>query len=329
LWALFGGSVTGLLALDLFVFHRKPHAVRTREALVWSIAWILVAVLFGAFLYVSVGSKRGLEFLTGYVIEKALAVDNLFVFAAIFAYFGIPTRRQHRVLFWGVLGALAFRAIFVALGSSMLTHFHWLAYIFGAFLALTGVKLLGSTSQMHPEKNPLFRGLRKMIPIINADTDQFFVREKSRLLATPLFLSLVLVEISDIAFAVDSIPAVFAVTSEPFIVFTSNIFAIFGLRAMYSLLAEFVVRLRYLRVGLALVLVFVGTKMLIQSAYEIPILVSLGVVAALLGGSALASVVSGAVARPAEVASELEPHRKARNKSNTERTSCGGVAGPG
>ncbi|PYU21281.1 MAG: hypothetical protein DMG30_18170 [Acidobacteria bacterium] len=292
LWALFGCVVIGLLALDLFVFHRKPHAVRTREALAWSIAWIVVAVLFSAFLYFSVGSKRGLEFLTGYFIEKALAVDNLFVFSVIFGYFGIPVRRQHRVLFWGVFGALVFRAMFVALGSSLLTHFHWLAYVLGAFLALTGMKLLGSTSQMRPEKNPFFRALRRVIPIINADTDYFFVRENARLFATPLFLSLVLVEISDIAFAVDSIPAVFAVTSDPFIVFTSNVFAILGLRAMYSLLAEFVVQLKYLRVGLALVLVFVGTKMLIQSVYEIPILVSLGIVAALLGGSAIASFVS-------------------------------------
>jgi tellurite resistance protein TerC len=299
LWALFGGSVLGLLALDLFVFHRKSHKIHTREALAWSIAWIAVAVLFSGIVYLWFGSKQGLEFLTGYLIEKALAVDNLFVFSVIFTYFGIPAQRQHRVLFWGVFGALVFRGIFIALGSSLLAHFHWLAYVLGAFLALTGAKLL-TNSQIHPEKNPLYRALRKVIPTINVDTDQFFVREKAQLLATPLFLSLVLVEISDIVFAVDSIPAVFAVTSDPFIVFTSNVFAIFGLRAMYSLLAELVTRLRYLHVGLALVLVFVGVKMLIQSVYEIPILVSLGVVAVLLGGSALASVVSRPAARPTE-----------------------------
>ena len=293
LWVLFGSSVIGLLALDLFVFHHKPHAVRTREALAWSIAWVALAVLFGGIVYLWFGSKHGLEFLTGYLIEKALAVDNLVVFGVIFSYFGISAGRQHRVLFWGVLGALAFRAIFVALGSSLLAHFHWVMYLFGAFLALTGVKLLGSTSQMHPEKNPLFRALRRVIPIINSDTDHFFVREKPGLFATPLFFSLVLVEISDIVFAVDSIPAVFAVTSDPFIVFTSNVFAVLGLRAMYSLLAEFIVSLRYLRVGLALILVFVGTKMLIQSAIEIPILVSLGVVAVLLAGSAIASLTQG------------------------------------
>jgi tellurite resistance protein TerC len=265
-------------------------------------------VLFAVFLYFSAGSKRGLEFLTGFFIEKALAIDNLFVFGVIFAYFGIPARRQHRVLFWGVFGALVFRATFVALGSSLLSHFHWLAYVLGAFLALTGMKLLGSNSQIHPEENPFFRALQKVIPLSNADSDTFFVREKARWLATPLFLALVLIEISDIVFAVDSIPAVFAVTSDPFIVFTSNVLAILGLRAMYSFLAEFIVRLRYLRVGLALALVFVGIKMLIQSAYEIPILVSLGVVAALLGGSAFASVVSRQTQRPAQVPSDPKQH---------------------
>ena len=319
LWLLFGSVVIGLLALDLFVFHRKAHAVRTREALAWSIAWIVVAVLFSVFLYFSAGSKRGLEFLTGYFIEKALAVDNLFVFGVIFAYFGIPARRQHRVLLWGVLGALVFRATFVALGSSLLSHFHWVAYVLGAFLALTGMKLLGSNSQIHPEKNPFFRALQKVIPIRNADSDYFFVREKARLLATPLLLALVLIEISDIAFAVDSIPAVFAVTSDPFIVFTSNVFAILGLRAMYSFLAELIVRLRYLRVGLALVLVFVGTKMLIQSAYEIPILVSLGVVAALLGGSAFASVVRRQTPRPAQVPSHPKQHGMASARESEEQ----------
>jgi len=298
----------GLLALDLFVFHRKSYAVGIREAMAWSISWIALAILFGGIVYLRFGSRHGLEFLTGYLIEKALAVDNLFVFSVIFAYFGIPARRQHRVLFWGVFGALGFRAIFVTLGSSLLTHFHWVMYVFGAFLALTGLKLLGRTPQMHPEKNPIFRALRKVIPIIAADTDQFFVRETARLLATPLFLSLVLIAISDIAFAVDSIPAVFAVTRDPFIVFTSNVFAVFGLRAIYLLLAEFVVRLRYLHVGLSLVLIFVGTKMLIQWAFEIPILVSLAVVAALLGGSTIASLTRRAVLP--QVTSHLEPRGK-------------------
>jgi tellurite resistance protein TerC len=319
LWALFGGSVLGLLALDLFVFHRKSHKIHTREALAWSIAWIAAAVLFSGIVYLWFGSKPGLEFLTGYLIEKALAIDNLFVFSVIFTYFGIPAQRQHRVLSWGVFGALVFRAMFIALGSSLLARFHWLTYLLGAFLALTGAKLLSSNSEIHPERNPLFRALRKVIPTINVDTDQFFVREKAQLLATPLFLSLVLVEVSDIVFAVDSIPAVFAVTSDPFIVFTSNVFAVLGLRAMYSLLAELLTRLRYLRVGLALVLVFVGTKMLIQSVYEIPILVSLEVVALLLGGSALASIISRPAPRPTQAPSHPKQVRTAATRESEEQ----------
>ena len=274
---------------------RSPHVPRqearaTREALLWSMVWIAVALLFNGLVYFQFGTERGLEFMTGYLIEKVLAVDNLFVFALIFSYFGIPSTRQHQVLFFGVVGALLFRAVFIAAGTSLLTHFDWFGYLFGAFLALTGLKLLTRTHQFHPEANPLFRMLRKVIPVINADADQFFVRRNSRLFATPLFFALLLVELSDIIFAVDSIPAVFAITSDPFIVFTSNIFAMLGLRAMYSLLVDFLVRLRYLRVGLALVLVFVGTKMFVASVYTIPILISLGVVAALLGGSAIASL---------------------------------------
>lgn len=269
----------------------------SREALAWTFVWIAVAMLFGGFVYMRFGPNSGIEFFTGYFIEKALAVDNLFIFAVIFTYFGIPAGRQHRVLFWGVFGALVFRAIFVALGFSLLTNFHWIAYVFGSFLALTGLKLLGKPMQLHPEANPLFRALRGVLPVTNVDTDHFFVREKAKFCVTPLFLSLILVEISDVAFALDSIPAVFAVTSDPFIVFTSNVFAVLGLRAMYSLLAEFIVRLKYLRVGLALILVFAGTKMLIQWAYQMPTLLSLGVVAALIGGSTIASLISQAVAR--------------------------------
>jgi tellurite resistance protein TerC len=208
----------------------------------------------------------------------------------IFSHFGIPSTRQHRVLFFGVAGALVFRAVLIAAGASLLSHFDWLGYLFGAFLALTGLKLLTRTRQLQPEANSLFRMLQKVIPVTHADADRFFVRRNSQLLATPLFLALVLVELSDIIFAVDSIPAIFAVTSDPFIVLTSNIFAMLGLRAMYSLLADFLVRLKYLRVGLALVLVFVGTKMLVVSVYTIPVLVSLGVVATLLGASAMASL---------------------------------------
>lgn len=290
-WTLFGCVVSSLLALDLYMFHGKKRALGTREALLWSMVWIAAALLFNGLVYFQFGTERGLEFLTGYLIEKALAVDNLFVFALIFSYFGIPSTRQHQVLFFGVVGALVFRAVFIAAGASLLAHFDWFGYLFGAFLALTGLKLLIRTHQLHPESNFLFRMLRKVIPVINTDADQFFVRSNSQLVATSLFLALVLIELSDIIFAVDSIPAIFAVTSDPFIVLTSNIFAILGLRAMYSLLADFLVRLKYLRVGLALVLVFVGTKMLVASVYKIPVLVSLGAVVTLLGASAVVSLV--------------------------------------
>jgi tellurite resistance protein TerC len=290
LWALFVLGVIGLLGLDLFVFHRKPHTVGTREALTWSLVWIAIALLFNAVVYSRFGPERGVEFLTGYLIEKALAIDNLFVFALIFSYFGIQADYQHRVLFWGVVGALAFRAIFIALGATLLTHFHWVSYLFGAVLAFTGFKLLRREPEIHPEANPIFRALRKIIPTTAVQAGDFFIREGSRWLATPLFLALVLVEISDVVFAVDSIPAIFGVTSDPFIVFTSNVFAVLGLRAMYSLLAASLLRLRYLRFGLALVLVFVGAKMLFATVVKIPIAASLGIVAALLAGSALISL---------------------------------------
>ena len=298
LWTLFGVVVSGLLALDLFLFHGRKRPLGASEALLWSMVWIVVALLFNGFVYFQFGGEHGLEFLTGYLIEKALAVDNLVVFALIFSYFGIPLARQRRVLFFGVVGALVFRAAFIAAGASLLARFDWLGYLFGAFLALTGLKLLARAHQLHPQANPVFRMLQKVIPVINADVDRFFVRRNSRLFATPLFLALLLIELSDIIFAVDSIPAIFAVTSDVFIVLTSNIFAILGLRAMYTLLADLLVRLKYLRVGLALVLVFVGIKMLVAPFHEIPILVSLGAVAALLSASAIASLVRPRVVRP-------------------------------
>lgn len=295
-WAIFAIIIAGLLALDLFIFHRKPHTVGTREALAWSIVWVAIAFVFNGFVYVQFGSERGLEFLTGYLIEKALAIDNLFVFAVIFSFFEIRSEYQHRVLFWGVVGAVLFRALFIMLGASLLTRFHWISYVFGGFLAFTGLKLLQGDQQTHPESNPVFRALRRVLPTTTLQSPRFFVRQDSRLLATPLFLSLVLVEISDIVFAVDSIPAIFAVTSDAFIVFTSNVFAILGLRAMYSLLAHSLLRLRYLRFGLALVLVFVGAKMLVAPFYQIPILASLAIIATTL---AAAAIVSWAASPPA------------------------------
>jgi tellurite resistance protein TerC len=306
LWTLFVTGVVGLLALDLFVFHRKPHAVRTREALIWSTVWIAMALLFNALVYFHFGAQRGLEFLTGYLIEKALAIDNLFVFAVIFSYFKIQPADQHRVLFWGVVGALVFRAVFIALGATLLTHLHWITYVFGAALVVTGLKLLRREAPIRAEGNRLFHALRTLIPTSPVQSGQFFIRDNSRVLATPLFLALVLVEISDVVFAFDSIPAIFAVTSDTFIIFTSNVFAILGLRAMYSLLAQFLTRLKYLRFGLALVLVFVGGKMLFATMYKIPIEISLAVVAALLLAAAIPSLL---VSRDSHMSPSWEERR--------------------
>ncbi|HTT24932.1 MAG TPA: TerC family protein [Candidatus Sulfotelmatobacter sp.] len=291
LWLLFGLVISGLLALDLFVFHRKAHVVRTREALTWSGVWVGVALIFDGAIYWLFGSERGLEFLTGYTAEKALAVDNLFVFAVVFSYLGIPRIQQHRVLFWGVIGAVLFRALFISVGGLLLVKFHWVAYVFGALLVLTGIKLLRRL-QVRPESNPLFRMLRRIIPTTNSDQGEFVVRRNGRLLATPLLLSLVLVEISDVVFALDSIPAIFAITSDQFIVFTSNIFAVLGMRALYSLLADFLVRLKFLHVGLAVVLVFVGAKMLLSPLIKVPVIASLAVVVGVIGGSAFLSLLA-------------------------------------
>ena len=290
LWLILALVTFGLLALDLFVFNRRSHATRTREALAWSMVWVVAALAFNGLVYWRLGPERGGEFLTGYVIEKALAVDNLFVFAAIFSYFRIPEARQHRVLFWGVIGALAFRAVFVWIGAALLAQFHWIAYIFGAFLVFTGIKLLQRRLELHPEANPLFRLLRRIIPVSDLDSDEFLVHRGGTLSATPLLLALLLVEVTDVVFAIDSIPAIFAVTSDPFIVFTSNVFAVLGLRAMYSLLVGLLLRLRFLHVGLALVLAFVGSKMLVTPFFTIPVIASLAVTVALVGGSAVLSV---------------------------------------
>jgi tellurite resistance protein TerC len=299
LWAGFLTFVLGMLALDLGVFHRKAHVVGVREALGWSVVWVALALAFGAGIWQLHGAERGLEFMTGYLIEKALAVDNIFVFVVIFSAFAVPAAYQHRVLFWGILGALAMRAVFIVLGAALIARFHWVLYVFGAILVLTGLKLLVQRNQeQHPERNPLFLWFRKLVPSVDEyHGSRFSVIKDGRRYATPLLLVLVAIEATDLVFAVDSIPAIFAVTRDPFIVFTSNIFAILGLRAMYFLLADVVTRFSYLKVGLALVLVFVGTKMLIVDLYKVPILVSLLVVALLIVGSVVVSLLATRGAR--------------------------------
>ncbi len=284
LWIGFNVFVLAMLALDLLVFHRKPHEVSVREALSWSAVWIALALVFNAGLYFFQGRQPALEFLTGYLIEKSLSVDNIFVFLMVFAYFRVPQKYQHEVLFWGILGALVFRAIFIAGGVTLIKNFHWIIYVFGAFLIFTGIKMvLDKDKEIHPEKSPLLRLFRKFMPVTEGyENGKFFVRKDSRLYATPLFVVLLVIETTDIIFAVDSIPAILAITQDPFIVYTSNVFAILGLRALYFALAGVIRLFHYLHYGLSAILVFVGTKMLLSDFYKVPIGISLSVVACLL-----------------------------------------------
>jgi tellurite resistance protein TerC len=292
LWVAFNLFVLGMLALDLAVFHRKAHTVSLREALNWSIVWVALSLIFNAGIYYFWGQEKALEFLTGYVIEKALSVDNLFVFIVIFSYFSVPAMYHHRVLFWGILGALVMRAIFIAGGVALLNSFHWMIYVFGGFLILTGIKMLfAGDEEVHPEKNPVLRLLKRLMPVTKEYHGQsFFIRDGGKLWATPLLLVLVVVETTDVIFAVDSIPAILAITTDPFIVYSSNVFAILGLRALYFLLSGILDKFRYLKVGLSLVLCFVGVKMVVVDIYKIPIGLSLAMVAGILAVSMLASV---------------------------------------
>jgi tellurite resistance protein TerC len=293
-WVVFGAIVLVMLALDLGVFHRKAHVIGTREAAIWSAIWISVALLFNLGIYLHSGSDRALEFFQAWLIEKALSVDNLFVFLVAFSFFAVPAHLQHRVLFWGIVGALITRGIFIAIGAALLANFHFVIYIFGAFLIFTAVRLLrGGDEEPHPEKNPVLRLFRRFVPITKEYAGQhFFVRQDGKLYATPLLMVLVVIEATDVVFAVDSIPAVFGVTSDVFIVYTSNIFAVLGLRALLFLVASVVRRFKYLRPALALVLAFVGAKMLLADRFRIPNWASLVVVAGLIGGAAVISLIA-------------------------------------
>ena len=293
LWIGFNVFVLAMLALDLGVFHRKAHEVKVKEALWWSAVWIALAMLFNAGIYFFRGEEAALEFLTGYLLEKALSVDNIFVFIMIFAYFRVPALYQHKVLFWGILGALIMRAIFIATGITLLQHFHWVIYIFGAFLILTGIKLaVQQDKEVHPEKNPVLKLFRRFMPVTkNFEGDKFLVKRDGRRFATPLLVVLLMVETTDVVFALDSIPAILAITTDPFIVYTSNVFAILGLRALYFALAGIMQMFHYLSYGLAAILVFVGIKMMIMDFYKLPITVSLGVVAGILAIAVILSLV--------------------------------------
>jgi tellurite resistance protein TerC len=296
LWIAFNVFVLGMLALDLGIFHRKAHAVTIKEASVWSAVWIALAMVFNLGIYFAWGQDKALEFLTGYVIEKSLSVDNLFVFLMIFQYFNTPSQYQHRVLFWGILGALILRAVFIATGAALLSNFHWMIYVFGAFLVVTGIKMyLQGDEKIEPEKNPVVRLFERWVPISKVyDGQKFFIRRDGKTYATLLMLVLIVVETTDVIFAVDSIPAIFAITQDPFIVYTSNVFAILGLRALYFMLAGVMEMFTYLKVGLSVVLCFVGAKMMLVDIYKIPIGASLSVI----GGVLLLSILASWVFQP-------------------------------
>jgi len=302
LWIGFNMFVLALLALDLGVFHRKAHAVSGREALIWSGVWISLSLVFNGVIYFFwdrmmpessyTNSEAALAFFTGYLIEKSLSVDNIFVFILIFSFFAVPAAYQHRVLFWGILGALVMRGTLIAIGAALLKEFHWVIYVFGAFLIFTGIRMATHREEdLHPERNPVVKFFRKFMPVTETfEKDHFFVRHAGKLMATPLFLILLIVESTDLVFAVDSIPAIFAVTQDPFIVYTSNIFAILGLRALYFLLANVMDKFEYLKLGLSAVLTFIGIKMVIVDFYHIPVGASLAVVAGILTISVVASL---------------------------------------
>jgi len=293
LWIGFILLVFLMLALDLGVFHRKAHIIKIKEALFLSVFWISIAIMFNIGIYFFLGQQRALEFMTGYVIEKALSVDNLFVFLMIFSYFHVSSIYQHKILFWGILGALVMRAIFIATGITLIEKFHEIIYIFGAFLIITGIKMaIHGDKKIEPEKNPVLKYLRKIIPVTESyDGDNFFVKRGTKYLATPLFIVLVVVESTDVLFAVDSIPAVLAITTDPFIVYTSNVFAILGLRALYFALAGIMPMFYYLNYGLSAILAFVGTKMLISDFYKVPTMISLSIVAGILVTAVILSIV--------------------------------------
>ena len=290
-WIGFTAFVLAMLAIDLGVFHREAHEVKLREAAAWSTVWVALALAFGGGVWLLAGREPALEYLTGYLIEKALSVDNIFVFVMLFTYFAVPAKYQHRVLFWGIVGALLMRGVFIAAGAYVLERFHWVIYLFGGLLILTGIKMARRVEAYDPAGNPLLRLARRALPLTpNYHGQRFWVKEAGKWVATPLFLVLLLVELTDLVFAIDSIPAIFAITRDPFIVFTSNVFAILGLRAMYFLLAGIVHRFVYLKYGLAMVLVFVGAKMMLVDVYKIPVAASLAVVATLIGGAVVASL---------------------------------------
>ena len=293
LWTGFIVFVFIMLALDLGVFHRKSHEVKIREALIWSAVWISLALIFNYGIFIFMGKEKAIEFLTGYVIEKSLSIDNLFVFIMVFTYFNVEPKYQHKILFWGILGALIMRAIFIFAGVALISMFHWIIYVFGGFLIFTGVKMLfHKDEKLNPNKNPLVIIFKKFFPVTEEmHGSKFFVKINSRTVATPLFIVLLVIEFTDLIFAVDSIPAILAISNDTFIIFTSNVFAILGLRALYFALAGITKYFYYLKYGLSAILVFVGIKMIMAEFYKIPVVYSLLSISGILLISILFSIV--------------------------------------
>ena len=309
-WGGFLALLGAMLALDLGVFHRKAHVVSFREAITWSIVWVTLAMVFNVVVYFLRGEQAALEFLTGYLIEKSLAVDNIFVFVMVFAYFKVPALYQHKVLFWGILGALVMRAGFIFAGVELIRRFDWMIYLFGALLIFTGIKMIvAKGKELDPGKNPIIRGFRRLVPVADDyHGDRFFLKRSGKWFATPLFVVLIFVELSDLIFAVDSIPAILAITDDAFIVFTSNALAILGLRSMYFAVGGLMQMFHYLHYGLSAILMFVGTKMLLAHTYKVPTAVSLGVIVGLLALTIFASWLRRGPAEPKEVADDLGVH---------------------
>ncbi len=308
LWIGFNVFVLAMLSIDLGVFHRKAHTVSLKEASIWSVVWILLALIFNVGIYLFSGPEPALQFFTGYLIEKSLSVDNIFIFVLLFTTLSVPAAYQHRVLFWGILGALVMRGTMIALGAVLLETFHWIIYLFGAFLIFTGVRMaFHNQEEVHPEQNPLLKLVRRIIPVTDGyEYDRFMIRRGGQVLATPLLLALLVVETTDVIFALDSIPAIFAVTQDPFIVYTSNVFAILGLRSLYFVFADMIRKFYYLKPGLAVILSFVGVKMVLADIYHIPTILSLGVIALVLAAAIVASVVRARRLKTSEPKPEVE-----------------------
>jgi tellurite resistance protein TerC len=307
LWIGFTLFILAMLALDLGVFHRKSHIVSIKEAVTWSVIWISLAMLFNAGIYFFDGPEPAVQFFTGYLIEKSLSIDNIFVFALLFTSFSVPAIHQHRVLFWGVLGALAMRGAMIALGTVLLETFHWIIYLFGAFLIFTAIRMaFHKGEEVHPERNPLLRLARRIFPVTHDyERDHFVVRRAGHMLVTPLLLVLLVIETTDVLFALDSIPAIFAITQDPFLVYTSNVFALLGLRSLYFVFAHAMGRFTYLKLGLAVVLAFVGVKMVLADVFHIPAVLSLVVTAFVLTSAIAASIIHN-------------HHKEKNRKSETE-----------